>query len=473
MRRLWCLVLCLWAGSAFAQTDFFYWYDNSKGNVAVSRKGSATEVCQAASYSGGYSFAYLGTSPAGACGTFDARICVGGSNTTPQSYANFTTACKVKITCPPATELDMSTQPPSCVPIDQCKDKNPFVARFSYGSAVSTAGMPDHVGSCVIVPEELLKCYQDGLNKVCWWQVHRTGAVYSGSSPPSRPGGEQDSSGGDPSKPKTQTPPLLNDSPNNCPAGTVQGGFDSSGIPICYGTGSNPPPPPTQPKTTTSTPTTTSNPDGSTTTTQNTSVQNSDGSTTTTTTTTVVKADGSKEVTQSSSTTAGTSGSPGRYDGNPDDSKYDLCAKHPDLSICKNSSVSGSCEAISCTGDAIQCATLQQAALLQCHDKKREDDATASGAGQLGQAVLDGHDPAAATLPSPSKATEVGVPALDTAGWLGTGTGFKDKAFAVQGHTVVMPFAKLNDYVVVFRYVLQVIAGLVSARILWSAFSGA
>jgi hypothetical protein len=196
-------------------------------------------------------------------------------------------------------------------------------------------------------------------------------------------------------------------------------------------------------------------------------------------------------VTVSQSTTTGaapsgvqgvpdTSGPVAGKDGKPlppnngDDYK-DMCAAHPELNICHNSSVQGACDAagaaaISCTGDAIQCATLQQAAAIACKQKQDDADLKASALFSKGTAVSSGADPDAATLPDPSKAATVAVPtSLDTSGFLSGGSPFDDVSFTVQGKSITVPLNKWSSYLLAFRYVMMVIASLVSFRMLSGA----
>jgi len=260
------------------------------------------------------------------------------------------------------------------------------------------------------------------------------------------------------------------DSSGNCPKGTVQAGMDSGGTPICMGTGTNPTGTgtnsPKDERPTTGTTTNTTDEEGNNVETQTTTRQNSDGSTTTTTTKTITTPDGGKMV--SGETT--TSNTPGGKQGQPDPKADSFCKQNPQLTVCQNSSVAGSCGTISCTGDAIQCATLQQAAALRC--SKDEDDKAlkASGAYTLGQQVMSGADPLASSLPTSKNAVGIAVPSLDNSGWLGGGQCFPDKTITVQGQTITVPFSQACSIIVALRYALMAAASLVAFRILRAAF---
>lgn len=258
----------------------------------------------------------------------------------------------------------------------------------------------------------------------------------------------------------------------DCPGGMVQGGVDRSGIPICMGSG-------TSPKSSTgagakndarptaSSTTKTTDSSGNEISVTKDTRQNEDGSTTTTTTTTTTAPGGAS----SSTSTTQTGNTPGGMQGQPDPPESDMCKLHPELTVCKNSSVSGSCGTIACQGDAIQCATLQQAAALRC---KADDDDKAiksSGAFSLGQAAMSGSDPLASTMPKPSNGTNVNVQSsLNTGGWLGGGKCFSDKTLSVFGQSVTLPFSQACDGLIILRYALMIVASLVSFRILRGTF---
>jgi hypothetical protein len=237
------------------------------------------------------------------------------------------------------------------------------------------------------------------------------------------------------------------------------------------GTGSAPQNPSPAPPVTTKPPVTVNNSDGSTTTTQQTVQQNSDGSTTTTTTTTIVLADGSKTVSSGATTSNNTAGTAGKQD-TPNVDQMNLCKQNPNLSICQNSTVSGTCGEISCTGDAIQCATLRAAAAMQCKQQQTEDDLKASSQYTLGAAAASGADPAASTLPTPSKAEVVTVSNPDTSGWLGTGSYFKDKTVTLpSGQSLVLPLSQGANLMIALRYVTMIVCSLVCFKIIRGTFA--
>jgi|SRR5215217_3490412 len=259
------------------------------------------------------------------------------------------------------------------------------------------------------------------------------------------------------------------DTSGNCPRGSVQGGVDSGGTPICIGTGTNPTNGSTSTKdqrpTTGSTKTTT-DAAGNTIQTQTSTQQNGDGSSTTTTTTTTTAPDGSKSISGSTSTSMTGDGK----QGVPDPDTKDFCTQHPELTACKNSSVSGSCAQVACNGDAIQCATLQQAAALRCSKDDDDKALKASSAFALGQSVMNGTDPSAASLPTNKNAIGVSVPALNSSGWLGAGGCFPNKTFTVQGRTITISFSEACNVLIALRYALMVIASLVAFKIVRGAF---
>lgn len=235
---------------------------------------------------------------------------------------------------------------------------------------------------------------------------------------------------------------------------------------MCVGSGTDPKnKPPAPPKTETEKTETAE--DGTKTTTKTETIKNSDGTETTTTTVIIVKPDGTKSTNQDKTTTNKPDGSPGKDDSTQEDEKYDLCKQNPHLTICKNSSVAGKCGEISCTGDAIQCATLRAAAAMQCKQQSDEEALKASPLTARGQAAIDGTD--LSGLPGPTNGEVVNIPTLDSQGWLGNGAGFTDVSISLQGHQVVLPLSKVTEYLLPLRYVLMLVASLVSYRILAGA----
>ena len=325
------------------------------------------------------------------------------------------------------------------------------------------------VSGCKVNMTEVTECKNKGGTFASWEAGHPTICTFNYAKTGDSCTAGQGSPGTVPPSGDPRTPqiPAMKPPPGaSCPAGTVQGGTDSAGTPICIGSGSAPknsPPPP--PKIESEK--TTQNPDGSTTTTKTTTTTNADGSTTTTTTVTTKGADGTTSENTSKNTSDKPGGGAGKDDSARDDEKYDLCKQNPMLNICRNSSVSGSCGEISCDGDAIQCATLRAAAAMQCKQKQDEDDLKASPLAAKGQAAIDGTD--LDGLPSIKNAQKVTIPGMDTQGWLGNGAAFEDVRVSVQGHEIVVPLSKWTGYLVGLRYALMIVASMVSFRILGSA----
>lgn len=249
---------------------------------------------------------------------------------------------------------------------------------------------------------------------------------------------------------------------NKCPSGTVSGGIDSAGIPICMGV------PNTTPTTTTTTvkpPVTTPNGDGSTTTVNESSSTNGDGSTTTTTTTTTTNADGT-----ASTTTATSTKNADGTNGKKDLPESDLCKLHPELNICQNSTIAGTCENVTCNGDAIQCAIARQQAKDSCKLKADEDAVKASSYHATGVAALAGTGNAG--LPNPANAESISVGSLDSSGWLGGGNCLADKTISTSVGSFVIPLSEACDVLILFRYLFMFVASMISFRILSNAFLG-
>lgn len=294
---------------------------------------------------------------------------------------------------------------------------------------------------------------------LCTFTARQSGGAGQGGEPaPVPPAAETDTE-------RTDVPPDTGKSDGSCPKGTVNAGLSASGIPMCIGQGTDPKnAPPAPPKIEAEKNETL--PDGSTKNTKTVTTTNTDLSKTTITTVTITKPSGEKETNQEKNTTKTPSGKDGK-ETQPDEQKGDLCKQNPNLAICKNSTVSGKCGEIACTGDAIQCATLRAAAAMQCSIQKDEESLKASPLAAKGQAAIDGKD--LEGLPGPKGAQVVNLGAMKAEGWLGNGAAFEDVSFSLQGHEVVMPLSKWSSYLLPLRYVMMIIASLISYRILAGA----
>lgn len=256
-----------------------------------------------------------------------------------------------------------------------------------------------------------------------------------GTSPAAAPGADSD---------PANAPPAPADAQGNCPGGTVQGGVDSGGTPICIGSGTNPTgaggkgaAADAKPVTTVSSKATDAA--GNEVETTKESTVNSDGSTTTKTTVTTVAPDG----TRSSSTTTETGPELNGKAGKPDAGESDMCKLHPELNVCRNSSVSGSCGTIACQGDAIQCATLRAAAAMQCAQEQDTAAVKSSASKALGDQILGGADPLKSQIDAAIKGTEIDLskPQLDQSGFLGGGACLANRSISVLGQSVTMDFS--------------------------------
>ncbi len=361
-----------------------------------------------------------------------------------------------------ATCVGADPPPPMCPP-----DKvGTYTWQITIGADGRVKGGPPIIGSdgqCEIKLTGVRYCYQgtDG-KSYCKYDTVTTGNIRAPSAPDvppavSNPPGDVGNTAG-----SQQSPPLPGQPGGGCPKGMVNAGLDSSGIPICMGTGYDRPSTTTPTTTTSSAPTTTNNSDGSTTTTQNTTTTNADGTKTTVTTTVIKMPDGSTSQTQSSSTTARPDGTTGVSTGGSGSStdKGNLCSENPNLTICQNSTVSGTCGEISCTGDAIQCATLRAAAALQCARQADEDGLKANASKTLGDAILGGTDPAKTTIDTLIKGdtADMSAPTLDQGGFVGGGSCLPDKTFFVMGHAVTVSFATVCSNIQPLRYIVMACA---------------
>lgn len=349
-----------------------------------------------------------------------------------------------------------------------CKDPNPY--QKSYREP-RPSRFPTQDGICIIRVVEVVGCRTlttgpDAYKvNICTYMVVKTGEQTNLAPPMDQP--ETPMPSPTQSKPAPIQPTQAQGS-EGCPSGTVAAGLDKDGITICMGMGTEPPAPKPAPTTTTKPPVTTTNPDGSTTTVTEKIVVNSDGSTTTTKDTVTTAADGTTTRAQSVDVSANSNGGAGRSDEG-DDEKDSLCKSNPELTVCRNSSVAGSCGQISCQGDAIQCATLREVAIQQCRDKEREDQIKESALYTKGQGVIDGIPEAG--VPSKDNAENYNVQStLSQDSFLAGGSCFKDRSISMLGHTVKLPLSAGCDALIALRYALMVVASLVSYRILSGTF---
>lgn len=394
-----------------------------------------------------------GTSNLPWTGTVSGMTCVWKDSTGANRATNPVITVNVTCTDPqiPNSLGVCSTPPPP-----QCTAGKTYEITVRAGYTDDDVGLPSNYGGCAISVDKVVNCYSEGKDATgktpayCKFEVTESGSAAPAGSQPA----VSDTQAPD-AKPE-KVPPFNPATGKGCPAGTVSLGIDSTGGSICGGSGTSPiEPTKTEIKTP---PVTTTNPDGSTTKVESTTRTNSDGSTTTTTTTTVTGANGGTTVTQSTSTSQKPSGGSGTNDST-DDKKDDFCVKNPNLNVCKNSQVSGSCDDVACTGDAIQCAIYRSQQKSYCELNKENPSST------LGNQVVGGNDPLKSTLPTKENATQINMAALDQAGFLGGGSCFQDKTFNVQGLTVTLPFSKVCPYLEWLRYVVMVIAALVSLKI--------
>lgn len=315
---------------------------------------------------------------------------------------------------------------------------------------------PTNHRGCAVTLVKVLRCYKTISGPQCKFEVQYTGAKAGPDAPDidPPPGTPQPDDG-----PRIPSPPL--DSPpgtTSCPAGTVQMGQTASGTPICVATGTTPDnkPPPTKkiyP------PHVFDNVYGDQVTRNISETTNADGSKTMTTTYETLTADGVRTITAESSTTSAIDGADGVQDGKD----KGFCGENPTLSICRNSTVAGTCGAVTCTGDAIQCATLRANAAMECRQKddiaKQEADPSLA----LGKSVISGNDPLRAAIEENKLGTTVDLsnPNLDSSGFVGSRSCIPNKTFAVMGRSVSVSFATVCDNITPLRYAIMAMCSLV------------
>lgn len=269
----------------------------------------------------------------------------------------------------------------------------------------------------------------------------------------------------------TACTPGTNNNPNpTCGPGLVLGTVN--GVSTCLASDAKPSPSVTTAGSVTGAPTSkaVTNADGSvtTTTTTVTTTTNNNGTVTITTnnSSSTSPAGGGPGVAGPSTSTSQTTGTP---TPSPDQKPSDLCAQHPELNMCKNSSVAGLCAATTCTGDAIQCAQLQQERTSYCDATNLTGtDAT------LGAAIASGADPMAALLPSSANAASVDLTAagagFDQTGFLGGGGScLPDFQYSVMGGSGSFSFARICDSLAGLRLAVMVLASMFAYRMVSGA----
>lgn len=463
-------LLTVWSGLAFGQTVVpdYYFVAVSITSGAPGRSGTPEGSCiKLAVNVPGYTYVRtsITSATAGRCwgtnpafnGGLESRF--GDTSryqcTAALPYFNGTTCVSTKPSTDPADDPNL------------CTDKNPFVRRWNY-PASGPYSAPTNFGGCVVTPIEMMVCRKSDPGSYCMWMVKRTGEKFTGADVTGAAGVDSPEVKADPpvKSPAIEAPAKPDDPTKGpCPAGTVHAGMSQTGIPMCIGTGSTPPPKAPQPKIETEKNETGA--DGSTTNTKTVTTTNTDGSTTKTVTVTVTKADGTKQTSGTADTSATPSGAAGKSDGDPADDKYDLCKTNPNLSVCREGSVTGKCGEIQCVGDAVQCATLRAAAAMECRGKADEDALKASPQTALGNSILSGADPMKSQIDQALKGTEVDLskPGLDDTGFLSGGSCLPNKTMTVMGRSVTVEFTELCTNIQPLRGVVMACAFILAYMI--------
>jgi hypothetical protein len=463
--------LTVWAGIASAADSY---YRAGTDSSSPYRATTAAAACQKFATAEGWTFASVS-------GTY----CQGRK---PPSFPNNMAFVYVgRFTCPAAKPY-FSEKLGDCAaladpPPPRCDVPQGTKFRFTVfrGSGSVNKELPDN-STVPPYPNSSPKCYLQDLPDVtrCYSETVGTKKNYyceyegvSDGNPVADGQGPMEAAPPTPDKPRVDHPPTEAPDGGPCPKGTVNAGLSASGIPMCVGSGTDPKnKPPAPPKIETEKTETAE--DGTKTTTKTETIKNADGTETKTTTVTIVKPDGTKSTNQDKTTTNKPDGSPGKDDSSKEDEKYDLCKQNPNLTICRNSTVSGKCGEISCTGDAIQCATLRAAAAMQCKQQQDADELAKSPLTGLGQQILGGADPAKSEIDSMLKGTDIDMskPQLDASGFLGAGACFAPISVNVGGHTMTASFDYICDVIDPLRYLVLALAYVAAYLIVARSVTG-
>lgn len=437
MRNLIFFLLCALSSTAFAQV-----YSEGNGNNAAM---SGLGVCQniyASSYQPMFFSSPDGYGYAGACTIFINGARTGGQLAVYVRDCSAAYTASQKSACAPPAPLvcpyGQSTQNPSgtcqnICPAGQHLENTSAAGDPAINQCVVNLTCPDFStlvsGTCVkqACPDGQSRiaglCSPPPADPTCPEGTHAKAGACVGNNPP----------------------PL-----DPCPAGTHNIGADAS-QPNCA-VGAVPPSSSPYVKSGSR-----SNSDGSTTqtTTTTTVINNADNTQTTTTitNTTNVSAGGtaSPTVTSSDSSTRPLTGTKG--DANNPDKPKDFCSLHPEVNVCKNSSVAGSCGALQCAGDAIQCASLVEQQRMFC------ESLTSSTLVDLGKSLLAGNEvPLAGSASVPNVVDLGGMTRLDASPFLGGGACFPDQVFPFYGRTVAIPWSRACDPLAGLRMVVMFLA---------------
>jgi len=133
----------------------------------------------------------------------------------------------------------------------------------------------------------------------------------------------------------------------------------------------------------------------------------------------------------------GQAGTPGQTTEKSDSENKGFCAQNPDLQICKDSTISGACETVTCTGDAVQCAIVKEQAKRNCE----LFDATSDQSELANLAIaggLDGEHPRAN-----GQSISLSFPSIiDQTNLLGSSCP-TDVAFSVGGSAMSLPLSQM------------------------------
>lgn len=140
--------------------------------------------------------------------------------------------------------------------------------------------------------------------------------------------------------------------------------------------------------------------------------------------------------------------------------KTKFCEENPNLSVCKEGSFSGSCDAPpACKGDAIQCAVAAQTLKTACAlDPKDNGEAAAfeEAKSKTGSQIGD--------LPG-NDSVSIGSSSFDTTDAIGAGSCIADMLVTVAGSSITIPFSKVCSSLAILGNLLMMVSFLLAGRI--------
>jgi len=148
------------------------------------------------------------------------------------------------------------------------------------------------------------------------------------------------------------------------------------------------------------------------------------------------------------------------------------CSAHPADPVCANND-GGSADPCTapldtCSGDALQCAQLQEAHKDRCDYENDQTALKGDPNFTLGNSINAGQDPLASSFPTAANGTTTDMSTILDSSGFNSGSCFQDKSVTVSGHAILIPFSEVCGPLGYLADVMVAIAGLISAYIVFN-----